>query len=182
MLSTPTYITSHLKPPHLFISTMIDSMVGYDSKKLAEGTIPLRLIVFQSFANMAPGAVVGVFMTGLAGLALGSMPLVAIGAFGIFFLTLNANYQYSKRIANAGGYYGYAGTAINKYAGFYAGMFYAMNGIVGGAAFGFLQFAVFAYFLFPTLSAIPYLWLLFMTADAVFMRKFRQKPPKLLLA
>jgi amino acid transporter len=144
-------------------------MVGYDSKKLAEGTIPLRLIVFQSFANMAPGAVVGVFMTGLAGLALGSMPLVAIGAFGIFFLTLNANYQYSKRIANAGGYYGYAGTAINKYAGFYAGMFYAMNGIVGGAAFGFLQFAVFAYFLFPTLSAIPYLWLLFMTADAVFI-------------
>ncbi len=137
--------------------------------ELNRKSVPLRLVVFQSFANMAPGAVVGVFLTGLAGLALGSMPLVAVGAFIIFFLTLNSNYQYSKKIVNAGGYYGYAGHAINKSAGFYAGMFYAMNGIVGGAAFGFLQFAVFADFLFPSLSSIPYLWLLFMTADALFV-------------
>jgi len=139
------------------------------SQELAKSSVPLRLVVFQSFANMAPGAVVGVFLTGMAGLALGSMPLVAIGAFAIFFFALNANYQFSKRIANAGGYYGYVGTAINKYAGYYAGMFYVANGIMGGAAFGFLQFAVFAYFLFPSLSAIPYLWLLFMSADAVFI-------------
>lgn len=129
----------------------------------------MRLVVFQSFANMAPGAVVGVFLTGLAGLALGSMPLVAVGAFLIFFLTLNCNYQFSKKIVHAGGYYGYAGHAINKTAGFYAGMFYAMNGIVGGAAFGYLQFTVFAYFLFPSFSTVPYLWLLFMTADAAFV-------------
>lgn len=137
--------------------------------ELQRDHVPFRLVVFQSFANMAPGAVVGVFITGLAGIALGSMPLVAVGAFLIFFLTLNANYQFSKKIVNAGGYFGYAGHAINKTAGFYAGMFYAINGIIGGAAFGFLQFAVFAYFLFPSLSSVPYLWLLFMTGDAIFV-------------
>lgn len=144
-------------------------MVEKSAENLPKSILPFRLVLFQSFANIAPAAVVGVFLTGIAGLALGSMPLATLGAFGIFFVTLNANYQYSKKIANAGGYYGYAGTAINKYAGYYSGMFYALNGLVGGAAFGFLQFAVFAYYLFPSLSSIPYLWLLFMTIAAIFV-------------
>lgn len=164
---------------NIYRSNMEYIMVERNAEKLPQGILPLRLVLFQSFANIAPAAVVGVFLTGIAGLALGSMPLATLGAFGIFFVTLNANYQYSKRIANAGGYYGYAGTAINKYVGYYSGMFYAMNGIVGGAAFGFLQFAVFAYFLFPSLSSIPYLWLLFMTLDSIFITTITYRGIKL---
>lgn len=140
-----------------------------NGKTLWRSSLPLSLVVFQSFANIAPAAVVGIFLTGIAGISLGSMPLVVLLTFVLFFISLNANYQFSKHIVHAGGYYAYVGSAFNKSAGFFAGMFYVMNGITGGAAFGFLQFAVFAYFLFPQLSAIAFSWLPFVIVSIVFV-------------
>jgi amino acid transporter len=121
---------------------------------------------------MAPAASVGIYLTGIAGLGLGSTPLVFLLAFLIFYMTINANYQISKKVVHAGGYYAYTSTGLGKKVGLFAGLFYALGDTAGLAAFGFLQFGVFLYYLFPSFSSIPYIWILFATATTIFITTF----------
>ncbi len=139
---------------------------------LKKSILPLRLLMFQSFSYMAPAASVGIYLTGIAGLGLGSTPLVFLMAFLIFYMAINANYQISKKIVHAGGYYAYTSTGLGKKVGLFAGLFYAIGDTAGLAAFGFLQFGVFLYYLFPSFSSIPYIWILFVVVTTIFITTF----------
>jgi amino acid transporter len=150
-----------------------------DGVTLARKSLPLRLLVFQSFSMMAPAAAVGIFLTGTAGLAGGSTPLVVLLGMILFFLGLNANYQFSKNVVSAGGYYSFVGTALNKSVGFFAGSLYGIAALTSLGVFGILQFVAFAYFLFPSFASysfLPYLLILVSAAVEISLVYFGIRP------
>ena len=89
-------------------------------------------------------------------------------AWAIYFLFLNANYQFSKYTGSASGYYGYVARTIGKRAGFVTALWYVMFQFFSLAAFGLLGFATFLYYVSPSLSNIPYIWIAFVALVAFF--------------
>lgn len=129
------------------------------SGNLKRGVLSPWEVAFQGVATMGSVAAVGYFMTGIAGIALGSMPFVLLLGLLLWFLSLNGNYQMSKYTVGAGGYYYYSAKASNKLIGYISGSFYAFAQLISVGAYGFMQMAIFIFLFFPELQAYTYFWI-----------------------
>lgn len=93
---------------------------------LKPNQIGLAQAIFQGVSYVAPAADVAILLVITAGYAYGSTPLAVLFAWAIYFLFLNANYQFSKYTGSASGYYGYVARTIGKRAGFVTALWYVM--------------------------------------------------------
>ncbi|MFG1450138.1 MAG: APC family permease [Thermoplasmataceae archaeon] len=135
---------------------------------LKPNQIGLAQAIFQGVSYVAPAADVAILLVITAGYAYGSTPLAVLFAWAIYFLFLNANYQFSKYTGSASGYYGYVARTIGKRAGFVTALWYVMFQFFSLAAFGLLGFATFLYYVSPSLANIPYIWIAFVALVAFF--------------
>ncbi|PYB69000.1 amino acid transporter [Thermoplasma sp. Kam2015] len=138
------------------------------SERLKPNQIGLAQAIFQGVSYVAPAADVAILLIITAGFALGSTPLAALFAWAVYFLFLNANYQFSRFTGGASGYYGYVAKSIGPRAGFITAMWYVMFQFFSLAAFGLLGFATFLYYVSPDLTHIAYIWILFVAIVAFF--------------
>ena len=161
------------------LSTQRDSQAtgeGYElTKNLEEsGTLRHNAVgilhaIFQSQSHVAPAADVALLITGTAAIALGATPLVILLAWIGYFLLVNTNYQFSKHVSSAAGYYGFAANGLGKKWGILVGWLFLGNEMLAFPAFGFLGAASLIYLLSPALSSIPYLWIVFIVPFMLFV-------------
>ncbi|WP_297027288.1 APC family permease [Thermoplasma sp.] len=136
---------------------------GFETKpdRIGAGSI-------SGVSYVAPAADVAILLVITAGFAYGSTPLAVLFAWAIYFLFLNANYQFSKYTGSASGYYGYVAKSMGNRAGFITALWYVMFQFFSLAAFGLLGFATFLYYVSPSLEHIPYIWIAFVAVVAFF--------------
>lgn len=137
------------------ISSNLDKTEG----GLKRNAVGLLHAIFQSQSHVAPAADVALLITGTAAIALGATPLVILLAWLGYFLLMNTNYQFSKYISSASGYYGFAANSLGKKWGILTGWLFLGNEMLAYPAFGFLGAAALLYLISPTVSSIPYLWI-----------------------
>ena len=82
------------------------------------GFLPL---LGQAIAMISPLGAVAATMTGSASIALGSLPLAYLIAIFAVLFWINTPYQYSKKIASAGGFYSYNTEGAGTYYGSVSG-------------------------------------------------------------
>ncbi|MGC8608459.1 MAG: hypothetical protein ACP5UV_01155 [Thermoplasmata archaeon] len=129
-------------------------MIG---SELKPNQIGLKQAVFQGVSYVAPAADIAILLVITAGYASGSTPLAVLFAWGLYFIFLNANYQFSRYTGSAAGYYGYVAKSLGPRAGFVTAMWYVMFQFFSLAAFGLLGFATFLYYVSPALSSMTYI-------------------------
>jgi amino acid transporter len=123
--------------------------------------------VFQAQSHVAPAADTALLLTGSAAIALGALPLVIVLTWIGYFLMVNTNYQFSKYLSSAAGYYGFAANGLGKKWGILTAWLFIGNEALAFGAFGYLGSASLIYLLSPKLSGIPYLWIAFIVPYAV---------------
>ncbi|BAB59860.1 amino acid transporter [Thermoplasma volcanium GSS1] len=96
---------------------MNDTSAGH-LKSNAVGFWPL---LGQAIAMISPLGAVAATMTGSASIALGSLPLAYLIAIFAVLFWINTPYQYSKKIASAGGFYTYNRNGAGQYYGSISG-------------------------------------------------------------
>ena len=136
--------------------------------KLKPNELGLWHGIFQSFSHVAPAAEVAILITGTALVAEGSTPLIFILAPLIVLLWLNTNYQFSKEVASSGGYSAFARAGLGKSAGDITGWLFFFNEFLTYTGFALLSFAAFVYLLSPSITSIPYLWVLLLLIPLFF--------------
>ncbi len=136
----------------------VEPVKNYGLKRNAVGLIHA---VFQSQSHVAPAADIALLITGTAAIALGATPLVILLAWAGYFLLVNTNYQFSKYISSAAGYYGFAANGLGKRWGIFTGWLFLGNEMLAYPAFAFLGSSSLIYLLTPQISSIPYLWIVF---------------------
>ena len=136
---------------------------------LRRNAVGLLHIIFQSQSHVAPAADLALLITGTAAIALGATPLVILLAWVGYFLLVNTNYQFSKYISSASGYYGFAANGLGKRWGIFTGWLFLGNEMLAYPAFGFLGAASLLYLLSPVLSSIPYLWIVLILPFMLFI-------------
>ncbi|MEM3670944.1 MAG: APC family permease [Thermoprotei archaeon] len=136
---------------------------------LRRGAVGLWHALFQAQSHVAPAADTALLLTGSAAIALGSLPLVIVLAWIGYFLMLNTNYQFSKYLSSAAGYYGFAANGLGKKWGILTGWLFIGNEALAFGAFGYLGAASLIYLLSPSLSGIPYLWIALIAPYALFI-------------
>lgn len=146
---------------------MVEKIVDIGETGLKRGVLSPWEIAFQGVATMGSVGAVGYYMTGIAGIALGSMPFVLLLGLLLWFMSLNANYQMSKHIVGAGGYFYYAARASNKLIGYISGSFYGFSQLIAVGAYGFMQMSIFIFLFFPQIAAYTYLWIPMMLIAAL---------------
>jgi amino acid transporter len=94
---------------------------------LAEGSLGFKYLLAESIALTAPiGAALGTLL-GSAQFALGAFPLAVLVAMVVTVFWVNTPYQFSKKIAGAGGFYHYGAEAVGPGYGTVVGWFYLLN-------------------------------------------------------
>ncbi|MDS0256791.1 APC family permease [Thermoplasmatales archaeon AK] len=137
--------------------------------------------IFQSFSHVAPAAEVAILITGTALVAEGSTPLVFLLAPLIVLLWLNTNYQFSKKVASAGGYSAFARAGLGKVTGDMTGWLFFFNEFLTYTGFALLSFAAFVYLLTPSISSITYIWIPITLIPLIFSTVFVYRGVKLSL-
>ena len=98
---------------------VIFSMEGFGTLK--KDSVGFWRVAFQGISATAPAAVVST-ITAASGYADGSLPLSYLISFVAVLFTLVAIYEYSKKIAHAGGYYAYVSRSSGPFLGIFIGM------------------------------------------------------------
>lgn len=98
-------------------------------------------------------------LIGAVAFALGALPLAMLIGLVIYLLILNVNYQLSKRVTSAGGYYSYVTKAFGGHTGIYSLWGDSIFEIYAFSLFGALGFATTVYYYFPGVSSIPFIWI-----------------------
>ncbi|WP_188681059.1 APC family permease [Thermogymnomonas acidicola] len=129
------------------------------SNRLKKDQLGLWHGIFQSFSHVAPAAEVAILITGTALVAEGSTPLVFLLAPLIVLLWLNTNYQFSKKVASAGGYSAFARAGLGKVTGDMTGWLFFFNEFLTYTGFALLSFAAFVYLLTPSITSVTYIWI-----------------------
>ncbi|MEM4091305.1 MAG: APC family permease [Thermoplasmatales archaeon] len=117
-------------------------------------------VVFQGVSATAPAAVVST-ITAASIYAYGAVPLSFLIAFVGVLTTIVAIYQYSKKIAHAGGYYAYVGQSAGPFLGILTG-FLLIGYQITDLAFLPLYFTVlftFALQFFAGIVLPTYIWI-----------------------
>lgn len=115
--------------------------------------------VFQSLAYVAPAATAASFFVVEAGVAGGAVPLTFILATLGVASAMYMNYEFSKRISHAGGYYSYVSAGFGGRAGAFSGWLYYINVLGALTGFSVLFFAGVLWPLVPGLSGMAYGWI-----------------------
>lgn len=115
--------------------------------------------VFQSLAYVAPAATAASFFVVEAGVAGGAVPLTFILASLGVASAMYMNYEFSRRISHAGGYYSYVSAGLGGRLGAFSGWLYYVNVLGALVGFSVLFFAGVAWPLVPGLASNPYGWL-----------------------
>ncbi|WP_126449339.1 APC family permease [Sulfodiicoccus acidiphilus] len=96
-------------------------------KGLEKGSLGFRYLLAESIALISPmGAALGTLL-GSAQYAQGAFPLAVLVAMLVTVFWINTPYQFSKKIAGAGGFYHYGAEAVGPSFGTLVGWFYLMN-------------------------------------------------------
>ncbi len=130
-----------------------------ESNVLKKGVAGLWAGVFQSLAYVAPAAVVASFFVVEAGVVGAAVPLTFIlAALGVSS-AMYMNYEFSKRISHAGGYYSYVSAGFGGRMGAFAGWLYYINVLGALTGFSALFFAGVLQPLIPGLAGNTYGWI-----------------------
>ena len=98
-----------------------------DQNGLAKSSLGFKYLLAESIALVAPiGAALGTLL-GSAQFALGAFPLAVLVAMLVTIFWVNTPYQFSKKIAGAGGFYHYGTEALGPGYGILVGWFYLLN-------------------------------------------------------
>lgn len=130
-----------------------------DDNALRKNVAGLWAGVFQSLAYVAPAAVVASFFVVEAQVIGAPVPLTMILATLGVASAMYMNYEFSKRISHAGGYYSYVSAGFGGRAGAFAGWLYYINVLGALVGFSVLFFAGVAQPEVPVLSGMTYGWI-----------------------
>lgn len=115
--------------------------------------------VFQSIAYVAPAAVVASFFVVEAGIIGGAVPFTFILAILGVASAMYMNYEFSKRISHAGGYYSYVSAGFGGKVGAFTGWLYYVNILGALVGFSVLFFAGVLQPYIPGLATNTYGWI-----------------------
>lgn len=113
---------------------------------------------FMGITHSSIAADAASLLIGAVAFALGALPLAMLIGLVIYVLILNVNYQLSKRITSAGGYYTYVTKAFGGHTGLYALWGDSIFEIYAFSLFGALGFATTIFYYFPGVSSIRFIW------------------------
>lgn len=131
--------------------------------RLAPNSVGTGMAVAQSLASTAPAAAAAGSLLGTAGVAGAAFPLAVLIAMLASLFWINTPYQFSKRIAGAGGDYHFSSVGVSPMYGalavwFVMLSFLAFDSVEGLYVFGVLLpnvFNVFGFASYPELLWIP---------------------------
>lgn len=95
-------------------------------KELRPGSVGLWELVFQSMGQITPITILSGLILSIVGFSGGSAPLVMFVSMLAVLLSANTIYQYSGRIAHAGGYYAYVWHDMGASFGLFTGFLYIL--------------------------------------------------------
>lgn len=94
--------------------------------ELAKGTVGVWELVFQSMGQITPITIIAGLIVSIVSFSLTATPLVMVISFLAVFLSANTIYQFSGRVAHAGGYYAYVEYGMGPLAGKFTGLQYLL--------------------------------------------------------
>ncbi len=115
--------------------------------------------VFQSLAYVAPAAVAASFFVVEASVAGAAVPLTFLLAIIGVASAMYMNYEFSKRISHAGGYYAYVSAGLGPRFGAFSAWLYWVNVLGALVGFSVLFFAGVLQPLVPGLAGNTYGWI-----------------------
>lgn len=130
-----------------------------DDNILRKNVAGLWAGVFQSLAYVAPAAVAASFFVVEAGVVGGAVALTFILSTLGVASAMYMNYEFSKRISHAGGYYSYVSAGFGGRAGAFAGWLYYINVLGALVGFSVLFFAYVVWPLVPGLAGMALGWI-----------------------
>lgn len=130
-----------------------------ETNSLRKNVAGLWAGVFQSLAYVAPAAVVASFFVVEAGVVGRAVPLTFILATLGVASAMYMNYEFSKRISHAGGYYSYVSAGLGGRIGAFSGWLYYVNVLGALVGFSVLFFAGVMQPLVPGLASNPFGWI-----------------------
>ncbi len=93
---------------------------------LRSGSVGLWELVFQSMGQITPITILSGLILSIVGFSMGAAPLVMLVSMLAVLLSANTIYQFSNRIAHAGGYYAYVADGMGSRAGVFTGLQYLL--------------------------------------------------------
>jgi len=93
---------------------------------LRKGSVGLWELVFQSMGQITPITILSGLILSIVGFSGGSAPLVMLISMVAVLLSANTIYQYSGRVAHAGGYYAYVWQDMGASFGLFTGFLYIL--------------------------------------------------------
>ena len=133
-------------------------------QKLEKNAVGLFQGIFQSLGQVAPAADIAILLVASFSTSGAETVLSVIIAWLIYALWMVTPYMFAKRKSNAGSYYAYAASATDRGR---LGPITAMSFMyydITGAAFGILGLSSFLFLISPSITSIPYVWILFAAA------------------
>ena len=129
--------------------------------KLKRNSVGLTQGVFQSLGQVAPAADIAILLVASFSISGAQTVMSVIIGWIIYALWMVTPYEFSKLKSNSGSYYAYAAGATDKGR---LGPITALSFMyydITGAAFGILGLSAFIFLMAPSVTSIPYLWILF---------------------
>ena len=129
--------------------------------KLKRDSVGLTQGVFQSLGQVAPAADIAILLVASFSISGAQTVMSVIIGWIIYALWMVTPYEFSKLKSNSGSYYAYAAGATDKGR---LGPITALSFMyydITGAAFGILGLSAFIFLMAPSVTSIPYLWILF---------------------
>jgi amino acid transporter len=143
--------------------------VTESEQKLEKNAVGLFQGVFQSLGQVAPAADIAILLVASFSTSGDETVLAVIIAWLIYALWMVTPYMFAKRKSNAGSYYAYAASSTDKGR---LGPITAMTFMyydITGAAFGILGLSSFLFLISPSITGIPYIWILFAAAFTAYV-------------
>lgn len=130
-----------------------------ETNSLKKNVAGLWAGVFQSLAYVAPAATAASFFVVEGGVVGAAIPLTFILATLGVGSAMYMNYEFSRRISHAGGYYSYVSAGLGGRLGAFSGWLYYVNVLGALVGFSVLFFAGVLWPEVPGLASNPYGWI-----------------------
>lgn len=101
------------------------------SQELRKTNVGTFGLIFQGMGQLAPIAIFAGAVTGAAAYAMGATPLAFIIGMLAALLSGNSVFQFSKKVAHAGGYAAYVNKGLGKHFAAFTGYIYILYELVG---------------------------------------------------
>lgn len=94
---------------------------------LQRGAVGFWQLTYQSISLVSPAGAMAATMTGAAAYAQGALPLTYVFSVIAAAFMINTTYQFSHRIASAGGFYAYVSQGVNAQWGIVTGILFLLS-------------------------------------------------------